>query len=1046
MARLEAQSKLLYYPTPPFVVELIASWFKTEGKPRLVDPCCGKGEALAQFAKLVSPEAETWGIEISYSRTQEAKQLLNTVLATSFYDMRSPSRWTNGSVSFAFNNPPYDWSAFDEIRNNQKRKLRHEVLFIEGVTPKIVPGGHQVIIVPRGILGDRIFLGEEQEARIARHLAGWYEQVAVLRFPDGEYERFKQVVVLACSKRGKYAPPTKEAIEAISSLVNPQAEMAVLSQGFKAIEIPPAPSGKATFVFTPVEPGHLLQLGCQCSPIGTPAYQHATYVRPVGTPFTPAMPLSVGHITMMIAGQETGVLNLPDGDTTILVKGMSRKVIDVSANDFTNDKGQYTHTTINEREKHVAAITIAHPDGNLEMMQAASEVAAFVTKYADPIAEAILKRNQPLYALKPIQEEWEVTSKSAKGSPPLPNREERGLFDVQRHFAIATARVMEAHRHCILNAEMGFGKTSTSIASLELMDQWPVLVMCPGHMVWKWQRDIERSSNPEEPIVARVITRPVLSELPTWLSSVKPVIEEAGGVILETTRFQVQPVTPNDPGGRRAVVIAHANVELADLDRLVKKLSFKDPEDKKVIPCEIRYGKVSLTLTFVDRDEYTLFDFHADYLAGKLGRKAATIIAFDPAKYDAGASDKPAVQYAWKRSIDEETGLRKLLKVTVCPTCGEVVDIRERFCQACHSPIFNFNRWRRVGLARLVQKKFKHFFKVYIGDEIHKCQNGRSDIGAADQRILSSVKYSLALTGTLFGGTAGSLFYLLYRRVPELRRLYEFSEKNRFIDHYGVWERTWDQGKPYYEGEAGASTGIRRWNYRQRELPGVAPAVIRFLLPITLFGNITDLGYELPPLYENVEELPMNDELAIQYHSLEQDMLRQALEIVRAGDVGALSAWFAACRFRPASAFRHEEVNYVSKKGRGEIHWQLPPVISSRSPWLPKEIKLAEIVRRNMSLGRKTLTFVEQTGTRDIRDRLKQVMEILVPGGSLTLVETPSVGVLSASDMSPAKREAWIRSAAPKMDALLVNPKLVETGLDLVMFSDLIFYEVTTSL
>jgi hypothetical protein len=45
------------------------------------------------------------------------------------------------------------------------------------------------------------------------------------------------------------------------------------------------------------------------------------------------------------------------------------------------------------------------------------------------------------------------------------------------------------------------------------------------------------------------------------------------------------------------------------------------------------------------------------------------------------------------------------------------------------------------------------------------------DIGAADQRILSSIKYSLALTGTLFGGTAGSLFYLLYRRVPEMRRL-----------------------------------------------------------------------------------------------------------------------------------------------------------------------------------------------------------------------------------------------------------------------------------
>jgi hypothetical protein len=58
----------------------------------------------------------------------------------------------------------------------------------------------------------------------------------------------------------------------------------------------------------------------------------------------------------------------------------------------------------------------------------------------------------------------------------------------------------------------------------------------------------------------------------------------------------------------------------------------------------------------------------------------------------------------------------------------------------------------------------------------------------------------------------------------------------------------------------------------------------------------------------------------------------------------------------------------------------------------------------------------------------------------------PAVGVLSASDMSPAKREAWIKLAAPKMDTMLVNPKLIETGLDLVMFSDLVFYEITTSL
>jgi hypothetical protein len=244
------------------------------------------------------------------------------------------------------------------------------------------------------------------------------------------------------------------------------------------------------------------------------------------------------------------------------------------------------------------------------------------------------------------------------------------------------------------------------------------------------------------------------------------------------------------------------------------------------------------------------------------------------------------------------------------------------------------------------------------------------------------------------------------------------------------------------ETGVGASTGVKRWNYRRRELPGVSPAVIRFLLPITLFGNITDLGYELPPLYEDIVSVPMTTQQAAQYRDTSRALFGAALELARVGDAGALSVWFNTVRFRPASAFRSEQVNYSGKKG-GEIHFELPAVITRGEPWLPKERKLAEIVRSNMDEGRKTLTFVEQTGTRDIRDRLRQALVNLVPGGRMTLVE---VGSLSANSMAPAKREAWIKANAPSMDALLVNPRLIETGLDLLVFPDLVFYETTTSL
>jgi hypothetical protein len=1068
MARLEARSKLLYYPTPNSIVDLIAAWFKADHPVRLADPCCGTGEALRRFSDALGVKAETWGVELSNSRAAQAAQVLDHVLPTSFYAM-TPSKWSSASVGLVFNNPPYDWS--DIVERDEKgreRRVRHELLFVENVTRKIVPTGHQIIIVPRAILGDEHVVSAAMHERFARHVLGWYEQVIVTRFPDGEYERFKQVVVFAINKRAQYLPAGKEAIEAICYLANPETDIPILTPGDGDFVIPAAPE-KVRFTYTPIEPVQLAQAATRCSPIGSEEYQRATYVRPLGASFTPALPLSVGHVTMLITGQETGVLEVEQEGVPVLVKGMSRKVAVRKERPNEDAKGRFVSTSVTEKERHEATLTVAKPDSALEMLADMESVGKFISAHAAKITDAILAKNNPLYDFQPTPHEWEITGKSALGLPPLPGRSERGLFPVQRHFAIGATRVMRKHGTAIMNCEMGFGKTSVSISSLELLDKWPAVIMVPGHMVWKWKRDVERSSNPAALIVARVITRPVLAEPGRWIAT-KNAIEAKGGTVTSLLRWQVDPITTNDPGGRLRVELECTTDKAGVLAALFAQYTFKD--EGKVIKPAIQLTQSGLSVEYVDRDEYTLFDFVNDYKAGRLGHKAAAIIAFDPAKYDAGAEERPAVQYHIRRVFNEITNEWEHQRLACCPSCGHgyypgsvphfcsneitekvLVDgeVQER-ARECRTALFQMSRWRRVGLARLVQHKFRNFFKVYVADEAHKAQNGRSDIGTADQRLLSATRYSLALTGTLFGGTASSLFYLLYRRVPEIRRLYAFSDVTRWVDHYGLWERQWDQSKPS-EGDYGASTNIRRWNLRQRELPGIAPAVIRYLLPVTLFGNITDLGYALPPVNEVVETLEMTGRQEEQYKHIERDILKDVLQALEEyGDIGGLSAWFSACRFRPASAFRDERIDYSSDKGT-EIHVELPAVTSASHPWLPKETRLAEIVRENMAQGRKTLVFVEQSGTRDIRDRLAEALEALVTeeahvvsGRPLWVTSKPRVGILSASDMSPAKREAWIKINAPQMDVLIVNPKLVETGLDLVQFSSLVFYETTVSL
>jgi len=83
----------------------------------------------------------------------------------------------------------------------------------------------------------------------------------------------------------------------------------------------------------------------------------------------------------------------------------------------------------------------------------------------------------------------------------------------------------------------------------------------------------------------------------------------------------------------------------------------------------------------------------------------------------------------------------------------------------------------------------------------------------------------------------------------------------------------------------------------------------------------------------------------------------------------------------------------------------------------------------------KVLVYVRQTGTRDIQDR---ILKILRDGGVRAEVLTSSV--------NPRKREEWIARRVFGLDALVVNPKLVQTGLDLIAFASVVFFETEYSL
>ena len=183
MSRLEAVAAGLYYPTPEPVMSAIAQMLQFSPVPaipprlpsalpqppvaRLLDPCAGKGRALALLAEAVrrqmsdqmadqmmetgapgqqTPALELYGIEPNLERAQEAQTRIPNLLISSFFT----TTLSEGGFQLAFVNPPYDdVSAADSetsasgaigASSRSGRRERLELRFLRRVTSKLEIG------------------------------------------------------------------------------------------------------------------------------------------------------------------------------------------------------------------------------------------------------------------------------------------------------------------------------------------------------------------------------------------------------------------------------------------------------------------------------------------------------------------------------------------------------------------------------------------------------------------------------------------------------------------------------------------------------------------------------------------------------------------------------------------------------------------------------------------------------------------------------------------------------------------------------------------
>ena len=118
----------------------------------------------------------------------------------------------------------------------------------------------------------------------------------------------------------------------------------------------------------------------------------------------------------------------------------------------------------------------------------------------------------------------------------------------------------------------------------------------------------------------------------------------------------------------------------------------------------------------------------------------------------------------------------------------------------------------------------------------------------------------------------------------------------------------------------------------------------------------------------------------------------------------------------------------------GDILVQVPPLAEDRL--YPKEQALMDLVAGERMAGRRVLVYATHTGTRDITERMD---DILTRHGF-------RVAVMKAAAVPPDRREAWVaRKVNEGVDVLICHPRLVQTGLDLVDFPTICWYETDYS-
>ncbi len=1015
MTRLANVEVAGYFRTPPSVTDLILTHITAPHNGRILDPCAGKGTALVTLAEAMN--LRPFGVELHEERAQEARSLVQKLAVRQLTQSRSaklPDQTrilhdsylnlitSKNGCNLLYLNPPYDWDSEDK---------RLEYQFLWKTRPWLQPGGLLVYIVPRHILKMR---------KAAKYIVSHYDQVRVYRFPDGEYERFKQIVLFGV-RRPQGIVPDATAVNTLIAMGQDSLLAETLPPLTAADEpaytLPSVVVKDNAFIFRSmfIDPADAIAEARQLGASTSDSWRQHLSPDGVTVPLRPLTPLKIGHMNSVIAaGHLNNQVLADDNGQRLLIKGRSYKTIREESYEEPLPSGGKKQTTL-ETEVVVTDITTVDEQGEIQSHNGPG-LEQFLSRWISKLTGIVASDYPPVYQFNLNGYGGLLGGLSRERRIPGLNGQ-TGLLPAQKHAAAAVLTRLETHPDGIVVGEMGSGKSSIGAAIAAGMDAGRTIILCPPHLVDKWQREFKIVWPDVETMHLQTI-----SDVDGFFAKRRdgrPVV----GVLKQTT-------------ARSASGWEHAYDYGGQASHSYGSKGFTDV---------IRPWGNAITASQAIGDEnqtLTAKQLQAIHQRGVCcptcgaqqrvnGRPLSPYELKGAKRFCANVDCRaPLFQFKRRRSESQQRGSFKLYaqreKVIRSYTDnGQQIPFHEtqRWGGMAIKDTFGYGK---VPLAGYIKKVAHGRLDLCLVDESHQYKGDDSDQGYAMHHLALAARKIVGLTGTIYGGKASSIFHLLYRMSPEMTGTYTNPDGNGrrrirskdWVASYGILQRI----ETRKLDEDGKQTANSRTNVRYKELPGGSPAMLPWLLNRSVFLSLGDMGFPLPDYTEIPVEVPMAPEQAMLYETLKEQLKEELQERLVRGDKSLLSAYLYALLFWPDSPRRAKVVN---DPRTGETVAAIPGLPEEFIG--PKETKIIELCQQEKASGRKVLLLCLQTDTLDIQPEWKRMLE---EAGLKT-------AVLRAA---PNKRESWVeKQVQAGVDVIISHPKKVETGIDLLDFPTIVW-------